>query len=382
MKISLILTAFFLFQSSAEATIHLPRFEDGKATVSLNGAGPHGWGESIIIDKTGKRLRPTKEEINKIRFNEPGAYTRFVEPGKRGYGLKETKTGKVLVEPTWYQLQQEAMDLEGKHCVVAKKIVVNRRAKGQFGVIDLEGNVVVEPVWDDVYIYTRAKSWLVKKDKKYGLVVPGKVLVEPEWERVAWAQGYSMRFADNGLLTVMKDGKWGYVDESGKVAIDFQFEKASSFKQTDRAIVSVGEDYHLIDRTGKKLVKLPGAPWDEINGMLLDIGPYIPVAKKGKWGCSDLKGKLVIPFEYEHISSPSHWSIFSEGLAPVVKNGKSGYVDEQGKLVIPCKWDLAGDFSEGLAYVERKGHWGFIDKAGKTAIGPTKIKEKEENPQE
>jgi hypothetical protein len=86
----------------------------------------------------------------------------------------------------------------------------------------------------------------------------------------------------------------------------------------------------------------------------------------------DISGKtlLQLPKKYKYAGH------FSEGLAPVVDfEGKVGFVDKSGQVVIPLKYELllAGEwpnqyrafpeFKNGYAYI--KSHKGYIDKTGK-----------------
>ncbi len=117
-------------------------------------------------------------------------------------------------------------------------------------------------------------------------------------------------FADNNLkassplFPIFQDGKYGYIDKTGKIVINPQFTDSSSFSE-GLAKVRIGKKYGYIDRTGK----------------------------------------LVINSRFVWASD------FSEGLAAVLKGGKFGYIDIAGGIVIEPLFDDAKDFSEGLAIV-------------------------------
>jgi hypothetical protein len=115
---------------------------------------------------------------------------------------------------------------------------------------------------------------------------------------------------------------WGFVDETGKVVIPFQFGMVLPFSE------------------GLAAVKYNG----------------------GKCGFIDKTGEIVIPLKYVHAQS------FSEGLAAVKLNGKWGYIDKTGKEVIPLKYDDAWGFSDDLALVKLNKKYGYIDKKGKIVI--------------
>jgi hypothetical protein len=116
-----------------------------------------------------------------------------------------------------------------------------------------------------------------------------------------------------GLARVEKDGKWGYIDKTGKEVVPIIYDVAYHFSE---GLVQVEQDY--------------------------------------KRGYTDKTGKVVVPLIYDIASD------FSEGLATVYKDGKWGYVDKTGKEVIALQFDSAGSFSGGLAQVEKDGKYGIM----------------------
>lgn len=54
----------------------------------------------------------------------------------------------------------------------------------------------------------------------------------------------------SGLFAVIQGGKCGYIDKTGKIIINPQFDMAMSFSE-GLAIVRIGDKYGYIDKTGK-----------------------------------------------------------------------------------------------------------------------------------
>lgn len=164
------------------------------------------------------------------------------------------------------------------------------------------------------------------------------------------------------LLPVRVGGKWGYVNGSGQLAINPQFDKAEEFKE-GRAAICIGT---------------PCDSW-------YDWESSDDSRDDSRWGIIDPSGKIVATPQYREVSS------FHEGLAAVcladcqqkdTKQSSRGYIDRDGKLVIPAQFGIATDFSEGLAQVcigtckweeANKGYsgkFGFIDHSGHFVINP------------
>jgi hypothetical protein len=130
------------------------------------------------------------------------------------------------------------------------------------------------------------------------------------------------------LFPVQKDGKWGYIDRTGRVVIAQKFESAERFSEGLAAVV-------------------------------LD----------GKHGYIDAQGAMAL-VPREKPAGPVHRP-FREGVAAVRGEGGVGFLDRSGKLVIPARFSSAEDFSEGLAFAcDRSLGCGYIDHAGRGVVGP------------
>ncbi|WP_315513426.1 WG repeat-containing protein [Capnocytophaga sputigena] len=74
------------------------------------------------------------------------------------------------------------------------------------------------------------------------------------------------------------------------------------------------------------------------------------------------EGSLIYDFQGKLLDT--YDSFISNEVAPffaVKRNNKWGYIDAKGKLVIPLEYDLANNFGEGLAPVCKNGKWGYVN---------------------
>lgn len=122
----------------------------------------------------------------------------------------------------------------------------------------------------------------------------------------------------NGVATVRKNKKIGYIDSVGIEIIPCQY--------TDGG-----------------------------NGIFEGL---IRVCKGKKWGYIDVKGKPVINFKYKDAGD------FSEGLAPVLIGNKYGFINRSGQLKISPQFDAAWNFSCGYAAVRIGSDWFFVNHEG------------------
>ena len=175
------------------------------------------------------------------------------------------------------------------------------------------------------------------------------------------------------LYPVYKDKKWGYIDQSGDVVVDFKYDRTSTFSE-GFGLVTIKKPekkIYLIDAKGEIVFEIP----DSISRMKPFSHGLAAVKDKESrlFGYMDTKGNIVIPFKYDTAKD------FSEGLAKVEYkddqgNRMVGYIDTEGKEVFKAdKW-LKGNFYEGLAHIRTvkngKFVYGFIDKSGTVVIEP------------
>ena len=171
---------------------------------------------------------------------------------------------------------------------------------------------------------------------------------------------------NEGLAAVKKDGKWGFIDKNGQVAIPIQldFDEVDIFHEGLAAVEKDGKCGY-IDKSGKVVIPIQDYDWwrgydDHLWHRFLD--GMAKVEKNGKWGFINKSGKVVVPILFDWIND------YHNGLAAVKKDEKWGSIDKNGKVVIPIQYDYIADFHEGLAAVEKDGKWGFIDNNGKVVV--------------
>jgi hypothetical protein len=210
---------------------------------------------------------------------------------------------------------------------------------------------------------SRPRLFSVVVDGKYGFIdLSGRLVITPQFDDFnnailgdSWAEGLAAVCVGRCKGTVDKpaDGKWGYIDASGKFVINPRFDFARSFSE-GLAAVQVGSNK---------------SDWFSYN-------------PDEKWGFIDTTGEYVAEPQFSSVSS------FKEGLAVACigncigydGDGKEGYIDKTGKFAINPQFDSAFDFDHGLALVQNpKAHaiadspkQGYIDKTGKYVWNPSR----------
>ena len=194
----------------------------------------------------------------------------------------------------------------------------------------------------------------------------GKIAIEPQF---SWAEEFS-----EGLAAFEnEDGKHGYIDETGKPVIEPKFDNWTNFSE-GLAAVSVDFKWGYIDKSGKWTIPpqfAVGRPFS--NGLALVGVPlsgevtFPPGPEKHEF--IDKTGKVVISSEHDILNGS-----FSEGFAAVQFITNKGIddqlIDKTGKTLIAVQDLQLRGFSDGLAVVKKDGKWGYVGKSGRFLIEP------------
>jgi hypothetical protein len=172
----------------------------------------------------------------------------------------------------------------------------------------------------------------------------------------------------NVYCAVKKDGKWGYIDKAGKVAIPYYFDEAFGFSE-GLAPVRIGKKWGYIGRDGKfRLNPVFENVHNFHNGRAL-VGFLDPQTKTVVNGFITHAGEMILVLPDNQFGYDFH-----DNLARVrLDQGPTtyfGFVDTMGQWVMEPKFELAMDFNEGAAPVYYKGKWGFIELKGHVIIEP------------
>ncbi len=169
------------------------------------------------------------------------------------------------------------------------------------------------------------------------------------------------------LSPVSSNGRYGFIDEKGTLAISLQFDDAGPFVN-GRATVKLGKKWSCIDSGGNSMdtpLGWPGKEWPRPPfeaGKLMTVRQYLTDDGQYGFACRTSE-KLVIPAEYNDAHE------FSEGLAAVKPGHLWGFVDEVGSMRITPSFADVGDFHDGLVAVSDKtGRWGYINQTGTLVV--------------
>lgn len=326
-------------------------FQDGIAWVSMRGEGLLS--QNTLIDRQGKILKENFEATTIAPYTDRRAFFTTRKKGdiREHWGYLNT-SGDVVIPPQYdwatpfsdglAAVQKNGLwgfiDLEGNIRVPliyegARPYSGNLGGvikNGKLGFVDKQGSLVVDFVFcipsDDFFIVSHSFQNLqrlqpVRVGSLLGLIdEKGKWIAQPEYEQFYGAYGTH----EETLIGAQREGKVGFLNRSGDVVIDFQFD-------------------------GTPLAK------KEIEPLARQMQSYFFSLYR-----------------------------FSEGLAVVLLPSKLGeahqdfnfgVIDEKGTLLFKMDAYPCSLYNEGilLGFKKEKNELGFIDRKGNWFSFPSKV---------
>ncbi len=300
-------------------------------------------------------------------------------------------------EPKDYYVMEVNSELGQKKFKIDEKI----------GLMDENDEILIQPKFDNLTFLLNGMA-IAKKENLWGVInQEGKILVPFEYESIDLGnvkQGFPeedytnfkgvSRIVNNDtirLIRVMKNGKQGVVDETGKVVIPCTYLRIFRLRyqyigiENDyKGIASVdGEiivppEYNrvtpkdfgfsvekkgkmgILNKQGREIIP---PVYDKLENRMFTMG--MSVQMNGKWGYYNGQGILIVPPKYDEIE-PS--SLFDGGVI-VITNEKKGYHNKDGKLIVPVEYDDVRVWrQDNSIIVQQNGKEGMLNKSGQIVL--------------
>ncbi|MGD1930473.1 MAG: WG repeat-containing protein [Leptolyngbyaceae cyanobacterium] len=207
-------------------------------------------GDDFSIDIEGIGFSYGRAPVYRLRTNLLSIL--WGRPSRRVYGLINN-AGELIIP-----LKYELIDIDSP----CRAITI---ANSQYGVIDLEGNVVVQNHYNYIGDFSEGLALIQRNPgDKYGYIDGhGRLIIEPIQAIRAMPSefSWSRNFHDGRALFRGTEGRYGYIDKSGSIVIEPNFDKAYPFKNGLARFENVDE-WGYIDLSGN-IVWFSDGPIDE-----------------------------------------------------------------------------------------------------------------------
>ncbi|WP_028980288.1 WG repeat-containing protein [Sporocytophaga myxococcoides] len=228
---------------------------------------------------------------------------------------------------------------------------------GRWGYIDTKGKLVIPAIYKFTTDFHGGFAIAQKAGNNYYVLDKTGKETHIPIERIEHFKSFSEGLAEFKT----KDGFYGFIDPTGKIAIQPEYTEVSKFRGGLAAVrLKGGRNWGYINHKGELVIP---AKYDVAK----NFDPVSGIARtrtNNGWAYINQKG------EETKISDTETFDDFRDGLCKGRKGEKFGFYDNTGKWVIEPKFDGARDFKNGYAAVKENGKWGMIDRAGNWVIKP------------
>lgn len=200
-------------------------------------------GEIYAVDQNNNRLALLKEE----NVSDFGRLADVSDFGNLAGGRIP-----LLIGSQWHRTSAEfvvgSMGFEGLGAYSDGYVAAKQN--GKWGVVDLQDEWLLSPEYDEIIMDELGRSYgqnavFAKKGDSVYLFVDGVETGGPYED--------ARPFGEEGYAAVKKGGKWGFVDASGQLQIQYQFDDALSFGQHLAAVEKDGE-WGYISKSGEMVI--------------------------------------------------------------------------------------------------------------------------------
>lgn len=213
-----------------------------------------------------------------------------------------------------YGYQSISEDYINHKAVLNNMLVVSKgENNSSYGVIDFNGNAIIEAKYDNIEYLPNSGDFLVTSNNKVGIIS-----AQRQTKVQILYDSLELIDSDLGLYIAKRDNKYGVIDSNGNIKIYIEYDQ-------------IGIDNTRFEQNDIK------------NKYLLDNG-MIPAKQGDKWGAFDKNGNQILNFEYE-------------GFGYIASNNK----DALNLLLVP---------EYNVLVAEKNGKYTLINSAGQELCAP------------
>ena len=263
---------------------------------------------------------------------------------------------------------------------VTENLIVKK--DGKVGLVNAKGQSIIKVVYNDIKVLeegSKSEYIIVDETGKMGVIsTSGTIILEPKYDEVKYV--YSTE-----TYAVKEEDEWNLVNKSAETVLegydDFLHVKG------DNVIVEDSDKYGLVTLAGEEKIK---AEYEEFK---YAFSIYYIAKKDGKYGVINVNNETIVPFEYismDYIEeggfivadvTDAETAIFDSNLAKKLtgifeeintdKGYIRAYIDGNYKYYnFKFEEKSASDIlSNNTIYLSKKdGKFGFVDKAGQVVV--------------
>ncbi|MEQ8423784.1 MAG: WG repeat-containing protein, partial [Cyclobacteriaceae bacterium] len=157
-----------------------------------------------------------------------------------------------------------------------------------------------------------------------------------------------------GLRGIKRNGKYGFIDNKGRLRIANRYEAIGNFHDGLAAVKILGK-WGFIDAQDKIAIN---PSYESVS----EFAKSVAIVKKGKFGFVDRSGNQILEPRYDSIQQ------IETGSFLLRNNNLLGLADENGLVLIEPRFDTLTDLGNGYVIVSRDRKFGLLTKKGLSTI--------------
>lgn len=289
------------------------------------------WG---VIDNFGNIVLDTKYDEMIIVPNKAKAifiYTYNINDETGEYSTKAINDKKETLYGE-YDKVEAIENYDTKQNIWFENNLLRVSKNGQYGLIDFEGNIVLNCEYDEITALRGVKeNLIVKKDERVGLVnSKGQSIIKVIYKEIKTLQDG----AKSEYIIVDENGKMGVISTSGTVILEPKYDDVKYVNNTDIYAVKEENNWKLVNKSAT--IVLEG--YDDFVQVK---GDNVIVKKSDKYGITTLASEEKIKSEYEELRYA--FSIYYIAK----KDGKYGVININNEAIVPFEYLSMNYIEEG-----------------------------------
>lgn len=293
----------------------------------------------------------------------------------------------IAIFMTIYFMNKSKYDFDIEKVTEFNYHIINRDKK--YGVINREGNVIVEASYDIIQIPNPSKDVFIcmneynVEQKEYKVKVlneKGEELYQ-EYDSV---QAIPTETTYDGIpfektaLKYKKSGKYGLLSINGKVLTEAVYDQISAISYKEgMLLVKQGDLCGVININGKNVIPVEYESITADNYYSQDTfyktTGFIVCQKSDvgyRYGYINYKGQVIIPTEYTEINRVNEIQDDKNVYIVAVKDGQAGLLKNKKSILNYEYEDIIYNLDNDVFIIQRNGKQGIIDRNGNIKIGP------------
>jgi hypothetical protein len=161
--------------------------------------------------------------------------------------------------------------------------------------------------------------------------------------------------ATEGLRGIKKNGRYGFIDDQGRLRIANRYEDIKPFTE-GLAAIKIRNKWGFINRDEKIIIQ---PAYEDVTAF--ERG-YSMIKQNGLYGLLTREGKVVLPARYHAVQ------ILDNGRLLLTTNGLQGLADQHGNVLLHPKYNSVTDLDNGHVIVQQEGKFGLVTLQGISTI--------------